>query len=459
MTALDEPVTAAGTSTTGWIDEDPDALTFRVNREALRSQDVFDTERAEIWDHTWLYLGHESEIPEPGDYRTRTIGGRNLIFVRDAAGAVRAYFNSCPHRGTVLARESSGKASRFRCFYHAWSFANTGELVALPDEAAYPEGSAFRDRLGLRSVARLESFRGFVFIAFDAGVVPLEDHLGLAGDYIAMVSEHSAAGMEVLPGTQRYTVRGNWKLAVENAMDGYHFAPTHATFVAWLTETGFATTDEGGKAVTLGGGHSVLVQSGHSGRVGLCWEPRFGEAEKERIEHNRVELLRRVGEERGERIADTSRILFVFPNLLLFDIEALSIRQLEPVAPGSTEVRAWELAPKGEPDEARALRIEMLVSFVGPGGLATPDDIEAYEAIQRGIVTTAGDDRLGVDWNDISRGMAAELEAGDTPPPVESRSIDESAIRSFWRRWDGLVGGLVAPEGHEQPVSIRGGRP
>ena len=100
MTALDEPVTAAGTSTTGWIDEDPDALTFRVNREALRSQDVFDTERAEIWDHTWLYLGHESEIPEPGDYRTRTIGGRNLIFVRDAAGAVRAYFNSCPHRGT-----------------------------------------------------------------------------------------------------------------------------------------------------------------------------------------------------------------------------------------------------------------------------------------------------------------------------------------------------------------------
>ncbi len=453
MTALYGDAVSHRTAPSPWIDEDPAALTFRVNREALRSEAVFAAEQRDLWGHTWVYLGHESEIPNPGDFHTRTIGGRNLIFVRDENGTVRAYLNACPHRGTVLAREQSGCAARFRCFYHAWTFANTGELVALPDEGAYPPDSGFRERLGLRSVAQLESLRGFVFVAFDSDVPTLRDHLGLAADYIEMLADHSSAGMEVLPGTQRYTVRGNWKLAVENAMDGYHFAPTHATFVQWLHDTGFSTTDEGGKAVVLGGGHSVLVQSGHSGRVGLCWEPRFGEVEKTRIEANRRELVERLGVERAHVVADTSRILYVFPNLLLFDIEALSIRQLEPVGPGSTEVRAWELAPVGEPPDARQLRIRMLVSFVGPGGLATPDDIEAYEAIQRGIVSTAGDDRAGVDWNDISRGMAAEVAAGSDAVPSVSRSIDEAAIRSFWRRWDDLVGRHV-PAAGEQPVPL-----
>lgn len=429
-----------------WIAEDPKEMTFRVHRSAFRSQTVFDAEMERLWGHHWLYLAHETEIPERGDYKTRVVGGRDLLLVRDEQDEIRVYFNSCPHRGTVLARQCEGNARFFKCFYHAWSFSNSGQLVSLPDEGAYPPGEAFRARSGLRTVPKVENFRGFIFICFDAAAPPLAEHLGAAADYIAMVADHSAAGMEVLPGTQRYSVRGNWKLAVENAMDGYHFGPTHATFVSWLRETGFTTSDEGGKAVVLGGGHSVLVQSGHSGRVGLQWEPRFGEGERERTEANRAELFARVGEDRGRRIAGTSRILYVFPNLLLFDIEALSIRQLEPVAPGRTDVRAWELAPGSEPTEARELRLKMLVSFVGPGGLATPDDIEAYEAIQRGVEATAGDERPGVDWNDISRGLAAEL-AGLPRDGVlggtVSRSIDESAIRSFWRRWNDTVGSGV----------------
>ena len=429
-----------------WIEEDRDETTFRVHRSAFRSQTVFEAEMRAVWGHQWLYLAHETEIPELGDYRTRTLGGRDLLLVRDEEGEIRVYFNSCPHRGTVLARQSEGNARYFKCFYHAWSFSNTGRLVSLPDEGAYPPGEAFRARSGLRSVPLVENFRGFIFVCFDAAAAPLEDHLGAAADYIAMVADHSGAGMEVLPGTQRYSVRGNWKLAVENAMDGYHFGPTHATFVAWLHETGFATTDEGGKAVVLGGGHSVLVQSGHSGRVGLQWEPRFGEDERSRTEANRQELYARVGEQRGRRIAETSRILYVFPNLLLFDIEALSIRQLEPVSPGRTDVRAWELAPVQESPAARELRLKMLVSFVGPGGLATPDDIEAYEAIQRGVEATAGDERPGVDWNDISRGLADEISGlphDDELGGTVSRSIDESAIRSFWRQWDAAVGSAV----------------
>lgn len=418
-----------------WIHEDTDELLFRVHRSALRSEEVFDLERERIFAASWLYLGHESELAGPGDYLVRRIGGRELIFCRDESGAIRVWFNTCPHRGTALCRDSGGTARFFRCFYHAWSFSPSGRLVSLPGKEAYPNEDVFEERLGLRPVPRHDTRSGFVFISYAPDGPDLDDHLAGAGDHLDLVADHCADGMEVLPGTQSYGVKGNWKLAVENAMDGYHFSPTHQTFVDYLKSSGFVTSDEGGVVENLGNGHSVMVQSGHSGRVGLDWEPRFGESERARIEQVRAELIERLGSERAARVAEHSRILFVFPNLLVFDIEAVSLRALEPTGPGTTDVTAWHLAPRGEPDEARALRLRTLVSFIGPGGLATPDDIEAYEAIQRGIVSTAGDIRPGVDWNDVSRGMEAEL-AGRP-----GRSIDESSIRSFWRRWADLVSG------------------
>lgn len=434
MTAVES--TAVAVSPVGLsslVREDRDARVFRVHRSALRSPEVFARERERIFARSWLYVGHESELAAPGDFLVRMVGGRQVIFCRDEDGAIRIWLNTCPHRGTTLCRESGGNARFFRCFYHAWSFSPSGALVSLPGKEAYPADDDFRDRLGLRPAPRFATRSGFVFLSYAVDGPDLDDHLAGAGDHLDLVADHSSTGMEVLPGTQKYGVKGNWKLAVENAMDGYHFTPTHITFVDYLKESGFATSDEGGVVENLGNGHSVMIQSGHSGRVGLDWEPRFGEAERERIATVRGELSERLGPERAARIADHSRILYVFPNLLVFDIEALSIRVLEPTSANTTDVTAWHIAPKGEPETTRALRLRTLVSFIGPGGLATPDDIEAYEAIQRGVSSTAGDPRPGVDWNDISRGL--EDEYAGRP----GRSIDESSIRGFWREWNGYL--------------------
>jgi phenylpropionate dioxygenase-like ring-hydroxylating dioxygenase large terminal subunit len=289
----------------------------------------------------------------------------------------------------------------------------------------------------LRPVPRVEVLREFVFISFAEEGPSLGEYLGDAAEFIELVADHSGAGMRVLPGTQRYTVRANWKLAVENAMDGYHFAPSHITFLEYLKRTGYTTSDDEGVIRSLGP-HLASIQYGHGGRIGLTWEPRFGEAERRRIEANRADIWRRLGPERGKLLADAFHTLYMFPNLLLFDIEGISIRMLEPVAPGLTEVRAWALAPVDEPEVATALRLRTLVSFIGPGGLATPDDLEAQEAIQRAIQATAGDTRPGVDWNDVSRGMAAEASGG------LSRPIDEWGIRNFWRHWEASIGELSA---------------
>ena len=435
-TAPTRPATAPNYG--GFIDEDWERLTFRVHRSALRDEDVFERERGRIFDRSWLYVGHESEIAKSGDWKVRRVGGRNLIFCRDLDGEVQLYFNTCPHRGTTICRaEDEGNARFFQCFYHAWTFNLKGELTGIPDPSAYPEAD-FRERYTLRRPAHHAELRGFHFVAYDPDAGSLADHLGAAADYILMMTEHSEKGIKMIPGTQEYSVRANWKMAVENALDGYHFSPTHATYVDWLHDTGFKVHNEGGRVESLGNGHAVLIQSGHGGRVGLKWEPRFGEAQREQSEASRARLVERLGEERGGLIAGTSRILFVFPNLLLFDIISLAVRQLEPLAAGLTEVNAWEMAPIGEPPETTQLRIRMLGAFIGPGGLATPDDIEAYEAVQRGLQNTAGDPRPGVDWNDISRGMARE-KAGEY-----GRSVDESGIRSFWRHWAGTMAGSVS---------------
>ena len=416
-----------------YIHEDGEAGIFRVHRSAYRDPATFAAERERIWGRCWLYLGHASEVPSPGDYKVRTIGGRELIFLRDVNGQVRAFLNSCPHRGTAICREPEGNARHLRCFYHAWTFDTEGRLVSLPSPEAYPKGSSFRDRLGLRTVPRLEVLRDFVFICFDPEGPDLAFYLGEAADFIELVADHSEAGMRVVQGVQRYYSRANWKLGVENAMDGYHFAPSHITFLDYLKRTGFATSDEGGRGRVLTNGHVVGIQHGHSGRIGFDWEPRFGEAERERIEGNRQKLFARFDEERASFIADRSRTLFMFPNLLLFDIEGISIRLLEPVAPDLTEISAFALAPTDEPPAALDLRLKVLTSFIGPGGLATPDDLEAQEAIQRAIAATAGDPTPGVDWNDVSRGMATEAVGG----PV--RTVDEGRVRAFWRHWSSIV--------------------
>ena len=238
-----------------YIVEDWDKRIFRVNREVFRSEELFQRERARLWDRLWLYLGHETEVPRPGDFKQRTLAGRPLIFARDSTGRVRAYLNACPHRGTILCRETEGNAKTFQCFYHAWTFANTGELVGIPDAGAYPPERSFAETMGLREVPGFENYRGFVFVSFDPNAAPLRDHLADARDYLDLMVDHSAGGLEVIPGTHLYGIRGNWKLAVENAMDGYHFAPTHITFVEYLKKTGYVTSDEGGLAVTLANGH------------------------------------------------------------------------------------------------------------------------------------------------------------------------------------------------------------
>ena len=175
---------------------------FRVKRSSMTLEDVWAHEREGIFDRCWLYVGHASEIDQPGDYVRRKVAGRPLVFVRGRDGAVRALYNSCTHRGARVCRQDSGNAKSFQCFYHAWTFSTEGQLVGIPDREGYAE-AVDPAALRLRHVPRLESYRDFWFVCFDHDVEPLSDFLAGAKEYIDLVADQARDGMRVLPGSRR----------------------------------------------------------------------------------------------------------------------------------------------------------------------------------------------------------------------------------------------------------------
>jgi p-cumate 2,3-dioxygenase alpha subunit len=420
-------------SATPLVLNEPQAMRFEINRAALVDPAIFAAEREKIFERCWLYVGHESEVRKPGDFRTRMICGRPILLCRDGANELRVFLNTCRHRGTVVCREAEGNAERYTCFYHGWTYDRDGKLYAVPGQNAYPP-SFDKSQLGLLPPPRVDSYRGFVFLNFDHGAASLREYLGRATEYIDLVLEQSPSGrMEVIHGTQEYDIRANWKLLVENSFDDYHLLTTHATWLDYLKTSGveIKRPEKGhllpshGLGKDLGHGHGTTDNVNFRGRPVAAWIPIYGEAAKPELERIRAELVQRLGEARAKRVADTNRNLLIFPNLVLLDGSSVSVRSFQPTAPDRMRVRAWALGPLEETPLARQVRLDSFLTFYGPGGFATPDDIEALESVQIGLGAYRE-----VQWSPLSRGMARQGEQLNT---------DEGHLRAFWLQWDKLM--------------------
>ena len=420
------------------VDDDREAGMFRVNRAALTSEEVLAEERRLIFEKCWIYIGHESEIPNPNDYVRRNVLGRPIIFIKGADGVVRVFYNVCPHRGAQVCRQDQGNGKRFTCFYHSWTFTSSGDLVTLPDAEGYGPGFE-RSEHGLTPVPRFESYRGFWFLNYDVNAISLLKYLGEACDYIDLIVDQSESGsMRVLPGCNKHVIKANWKLIIENSSDAYHALPLHQTYWAYTKVLGGGLqTDDVVHILPrhLGNGHVIMEGDAPYGRPIARWDPIYGEDAKAPIEATRARLVEKWGEEHARRMSDTFRNLLIFPNLILNDITAITIRYFEPESSTSMRIHAWALAPIEEQDKEIERRVDSFTVFIGPAGFAMPDDIEALESCQLGYGAQAG-----APWNDISRGMARVPE-----------SLDELQMRIFWRAWAAYMDGVPIPEVTEYP--------
>ena len=417
-----------------YIVDDTAANRFLLNRSVLVSRDILNLEKERIFSKCWIYVGHASELKQPGDFITRRVAGRPVIFCRDSHGAVRCFFNTCRHRGAIVCRERRGKAERFSCMYHGWSYGNDGRLFRIPGDAAYTP-PLDGEKLGLREPAHFASYRDFWFLRLSQDAAPsLRDHLGRAADYIDLVIDQSPTGsMEIISGSQEYAVAANWKLMVENSVDDYHLPVTHSTWLRYMKNSGVAVEPPAepgmvlptrGYAIDLGNGNFTTDNINFRGRPVAKWIPIYGEESKVEIDAIRAELVARLGEARAKRVADTNRNLVIFPNLVINDGSSVTVRTFFPDDVDRMTVTAWSLGPKEEGENARARRLDAFLTFYGPGGFATPDDVEALEMVQQGLANWEDDA-----WSEMSRGLGKS----------EQLNSDEHHLRTFWRRWNQMI--------------------
>lgn len=410
---------------------------FRVHRSVFTDPDILEMERERIFNRCWLYAAHESELRKPGDFVTRRIAGRPVIVTHGRDGRIRVLLNSCTHRGALICREARGNAPRHRCPYHGWTYTSEGELCSVPGQQAYGEAFDSGEFNLKEPPGGTAVYNGLIFVNFDAeNRTSLEDFLGDARYHIDLMADQSAGRMEVLSGTHAYSVRSNYKLLVENSMDGYHALSTHRRYFDWLLSandmakvlaefqcengdpTRFVPKD-------LGNGHSLAGRAIASwGRPMAQWVPRFGEERKPRFKKLFDKTVDRLGPERAFQVCMCSGVFQIFPNLLINDMMSTNIRTYNPVAPGYVEVTSWCLGPEEEDADERELRLENSLSFLGPGGFSTPDDQEVVELCQRGYGTLEE-----LEYSDISRGM------GNPDQTI----TDELQIRAWWRQWSRLM--------------------
>ena len=418
-----------------WLDREHGR--FLVHRSAYTSPEVFEEEKRRILRRSWVALGHESEVRNKGDFITRTVIDRELIFNRDVDGNVNAFYNTCRHRGAAICREPRGNRKRFVCPYHGWAYKSSGELF--DQHSTFGYGERFNDGgfYNLTSVPKIAQRAGFYFVNFDADAIPLDEYLADAGPMLDAIAEQSAVGMEVVRGCHEYEIKANYKLICENSYDGYHLDITHSSYVDYMRTMmrGVPVSQmkiQGG-ARSLGNGHACFELEIPTGRPVAQWLPVWGDEARVAIEAKKEELVARLGKAKADRISVTNRNMVIFPNSIINDQQTVLLRTVTPTAHNRMIIRAWSIGPIDEGPVLRRIRNEGALSFLGPGGFATPDDVEMLELCQKGF------EMSDVEWNDMSKGFRPDEK---TLRDTDEHFDNELQMRAYWTRWDQLMSAM-----------------
>ncbi len=409
---------------------------FRVNGAVYTDPRIFDLEMDRIFGRTWVYVAHESEIPNPGDFKTTTIGLRPVLVTRDVDGGIHVLLNRCRHRANVVCRQLSGNAPFHSCRYHGWTYGADGALVSIPQaKGAYPDDMD-RSKLGLMPVARVTNYGGLIFANMSATGPDFETFLGPCKRFLDYQLDHAPnRKFKMNRGIHRTEYRGNWKFQVENSTDGYHGNTVHETFWKVMHQFGnrggqhgnYAATDikkilkrrEEGATYGFENGHGILEYP--LPETGLDTTKPGPEGEYLRTleaKHGRAGL---------EAIMPQYNVM-LFPSVgILLD----QIRLVRPIAPDRTEVTIQLYDLEDVPDEVNRKRFDGYERFFGPSAFGSPDDVEMFAMNQTGLAAKE------VEWLILSRGMIRERT--DDEGIRISHPTDETPQRAFHRAWKRMM--------------------
>lgn len=427
MTQVNQDTQAKIAKLEAMLEEDTAKNMYRIDRAAFTDEELFELEMKHIFEGNWIFLAHESQIPNVNDYLNIYVGRQPVLITRDKTGQLHAMANTCTHRGATLARHKKGNKSSFTCPFHGWTFNNSGKLLKVKDQspdAGYPECFNKEGSHDLVKLGAFENYRGFLFGSINPDVVPLADYLGEAAKIIDMIVDQAPDGIEVLRGIGAYTFDANWKLQAENGADGYHVTAVHWNYAATQGRRTADGKEDTIKAMSAGGwarkgGGSYSFKNGHM----LLWT-NWANPEDRPLWHKRDEWIAKFGEAKADWMLKKSRNLCIYPNVYLMDQFSSQIRVLRPISVDKTEATIYCIAPKGEEPAARARRLRQYEDFFNATGMATPDDLEEFRSCQHGFNARA------VKWNDMTRGATHWVKGPDANADLIGLKPELSGIKT-----------------------------
>ena len=405
-------------------------------REAMSSDEVYQLELERIFGRAWLFIGHDSLVPNPNDFFLTYMGEDPVILTRDAKGQVHAFLNMCRHRGNRVARADDGNAKNFMCTYHGWTYSNEGTLVSVPglQEAYYGELDV--DKLGLVSVAQIDTYAGFIFATWDPEAPNLEDYLGDIRWYMDMWFNRREGGLELI-GPDKWVGKFNWKMAADNfSNDGYHVHVSHRSATLAITKTRgqepppIRYTNPGSYNVAPGNGHGMGIRHFESVEQAdtMTGQLLGNQVLKGYNEEIKPETERRLGQLRGRRMQMI--VSSIFPNMSYL-YPSQTIRLWMPRGPIQTEVWAFSAIDKAASDEVKeAARRDYLLRF-GPSGMFEQDDMDNWrQSTESGLSQTGRQTR-----HQIVMAIGHEIHNHPELPGTLWPNINEGPQRALYSRW------------------------
>lgn len=440
--------------------------TREVKMRTLSDTEVYNLEMERIFAKTWVFLGHETEIPNSGDFMQRDMGSDSVLVTRDKSGAVNVVLNVCPHRGMKVSTLDSGNTQAHLCIYHGWAFRPNGDFIGAPVEKECMHGKILtKEQLGLKK-ARVALYGGLIFATWNVDGPSFDDFLGDAKWYYDTLWCRTTKGMEVLGPPQRFVIRANWKTASEQgASDGFHVLTLHR----WLAEVGPYSKKPGAEG--SGGdltpemyGVEVWTDHGHTMRcidldrkirrltgkdpAVLTVEEKLTVLPPPGLTAEMVpDLFKNLSKEQlGIMASAPPQVGNFFPNGLFEFIYlpqadgkvvgAMALHAYVPMGPDKLMFMNWILAEKDTPPELKAQMLRISCQLLGTSGMVEQDDSDTWP--HQTIVSK------GAMGKNITLKYQAKYETGKPegwpgPGHVGSGFTKDDTNWSFWQYWYDLM--------------------
>jgi len=419
----------------------------RLPAKVFNDEEVFEAELRRIFGQCWVFIGHETEIPEPGDYAQRYIGKDPFIFVRSEDGEIRVLFDACTHHGSKLCRAEQGNSSHFRCPYHGWTFKNTGDLAGIP-----LKHKAFQNldpgEWGLSEAPRVENYKGMVFASLAEDGPSLSEYLGDFKWYLDVHLDVAKGGMEVIGEPHRWRADSDWKSGADNfSADSYHTGVAHRS----VFEVGFGSEDISGTAGQETQRHVTHIDSGSTSlrlldpddEIYFGYPKEF--VDTTNLSDAQVELAASCGAATGT----------IFPNLSFIHLAAtndpdkeldgfLSFRQWQPAAPGEMEAWSWVLAPAAASEEYKKRAYDVALGTFSPSGNFEQDDFAVWDGIAEAagsVYAEQSDFEMNYQMGMDRASTASIDEDFDGPGTAWDTNLEEGTCRTFHGNWQKAMTG------------------